>query len=172
VTGASLHRRPGRTGSGPVLAGLLAITLSAASDPPAADPPAADRAEAVQALAERAAAHVEAVGLAEALADFTRADGGFVEGELYVFCNGADGTVLAHGGNPKLVGKTLAALRDGEERLPIAEVTRLGLTQGRGWLEYLWPNPVTRRIQRKISFVVRIDDRTVCGSGYYRPDSP
>lgn len=123
MTGGSWHRRPG-----PLLGGLLVVALSAASDPPATD----DTAAAVQALAERAATHVRAVGPAQAFADFTRADGGFVDRELYVFCNSADGTVLAHGGNPKLVGKTLAALRDGEDRLPIAEVTRLGLTEGQG----------------------------------------
>lgn len=163
MTGGSWHRRPG-----PLLGGLLVVALSAASDPPATD----DTAAAVQALAERAATHVRAVGPAQAFADFTRADGGFVDRELYVFCNSADGTVLAHGGNPKLVGKTLAALRDGEDRLPIAEVTRLGLTEGQGWLEYLWPNPLTRRIQHKVSFVIRIDEQTVCGSGYYRPGPP
>jgi signal transduction histidine kinase len=63
-------------------------------------------------------------------------------------------------------------VRDGEGRLPIAEINRVGLTQGQGWVEYIWPSPQTHRAQRKVAYVVRIDDRTVCGSGFYQPDQP
>jgi cytochrome c len=80
--------------------------------------------------------------------------------------------VLANGGNPRLVGRNLAALRDAEGRLPIVEINRVGLTDGQGWVEYLWPNPQTHRVQRKITYVVRIDDQTVCGSGFYKADQP
>ncbi|MBI5441029.1 MAG: histidine kinase, partial [Deltaproteobacteria bacterium] len=34
-------------------------------------------------------------------------DGKFVRGELYVFALQFDGTTLANGGNPKMVGKNL-----------------------------------------------------------------
>ena len=80
--------------------------------------------------------------------------------------------MLANGGNPKLVGRNLSTLRDAEGRLPIVEINRVGLTEGQGWVEYLWPNPQTHRVQRKITYVVRIDDQTVCGSGFYKPDQP
>jgi cytochrome c len=80
--------------------------------------------------------------------------------------------VLANGGNPKLVGRNLLSLRDAEGRLPIVDVNRVALGEGQGWVDYLWPNPQTKRIQRKITNVVRIDDRTVCGSGFYQPDQP
>ena len=133
---------------------------------------ARDPAEAVLTLVERAAAHIQAVGRTRAFADFTRADGGFVDGDLYIFCNAADGTVLAHGGNPKLVGKRLWTLRDPEGTATTAEIDRIGRMQGHGWLTYLWPNPRLGRIQRKVVYVLRIDERTVCGSGYFKPDPP
>jgi cytochrome c len=149
-------------------AGLMVVALFAAASRSAAASPADE----VQELVERAAAHIQAVGGARAFADITRPDGGFVNGTLYVFCSTADGTMLSHGGNPKLVGKNLIAVRDPEGTPTTAEIIRVGLTQGKGWLEYLWPNPSTGRIQRKVTYVVRIDNRTVCASGYYKPISP
>ena len=151
---------------------FIAIQLALAFVIGSAGPGRAQQADEVQALVERAAAHVAAIGRERAFADFTRPDGGFIEGELHIFCNSIDGIVLAHGGNPKMVGRSFAEVRDGEGLAPMAELNRVGQTQGHGWVEYLWPNPVTRRIQRKVSYVVRIDDRTVCGSGYYLPASP
>jgi signal transduction histidine kinase len=137
-----------------------------------AAPAHARTAEEVKALVARAVQHIHEVGRVQAFADITRPDGGFVDGELHVFCDAADGTVLAHGGNPKLVGKVMADVSDSEGRRPIAEATRIGLTRGEGWEEYLWPNPLTGRIERKSTFVLRVDEVTVCGSGYYLPDSP
>lgn len=148
-------------------AALLAATLVLAA--PRAD--AADTAQQVQDLVERAAAHIRAAGQ-PALRDITRPNGGFVEGDLYVFCLAADGTMVAHGGNPKLVGKVLATLRDTEGTLPVVEILRLGRTQGHGWVEYLWPNQQTQHIQRKTAYVLQVDERIVCGSGYYKPEAP
>jgi signal transduction histidine kinase len=125
-----------------------------------------------QALAERAVAHIRQVGRAQAFADFSRPDGGFVDGDLYVYCQDADGTVVAHGGNPRLVGRNLAGVRDPDGHYPNDEINHLGLTQGSGWLEFRWPNPATRRIELKVAYVLKVDDHTVCGSGYYRPDTP
>lgn len=151
-----------------VLAGAVGIALAGAL----AWPALARTAEEAKALVDRAVAHVQAVGQERAFTDFTRRDGGFVDGELYVYCVASDGTVVAHGGNPKLVGKNLWALRDAEGKLPTIAQIRLGQTQGKGWLEYLWPNPVTGRVQHKVTYIVRIDDRTICASGYYKPDPP
>jgi cytochrome c len=151
-----------------LLAGLSGVALTAAACWPAT----AHTADEVQALVQRAAAHIQSVGQERAFADISSPDGGFIDGDLYVFCNTADGTVRANGGNPKLIGKSLAAVRDAEGRQPVFDGIRLALTQGQGWLDYLWPNAQTSRIQRKITYVLRIDDRTVCGSGYYKLDPP
>jgi len=121
-----------------------------------------------QALAERAVQHIRDVGRDQAFADFSRPDGGFVDGELYIFCQDASGVVVAHGGNPKIVGRDMSEVRGPDGRLANVEINRLGLTQGSGWLEFDWPNPATRRIERKAAYVLKVDDHTVCGSGYYK----
>jgi cytochrome c len=89
-----------------------------------------------------------------------------------VFCVSSTGVSLAHGGNPKLVGKNFQDLRDSKGMLATVELSRVGQTQGHGWVQYFWPNPATGHIQPKLTYVLRIDDQTVCGSGFYPPDPP
>jgi cytochrome c len=138
----------------------------------AAAPAGARTADEVMALANRAVAHIGAVGRDQAFADFSRPDGGFVDGELYVFCQDASGVVVAHGGNPKLVGRNMSDVRGPDGRLANVEINHLGLTQGSGWLEFRWPNPATKRIELKVAYVLKVDDHTVCGSGYYQSTEP
>jgi len=130
---------------------------------------AASTADQAKAFAERAVAHVRDVGQQRAFADFSRPDGGFVDGELYVFCQDASGVVVAHGGNPAIIGKNLIGVRDPDGRYPNAELNRMGLDNGAGWVRYRWPNPTTNRIAQKNAYVIKVDDHTVCGSGYYEP---
>jgi cytochrome c len=129
-------------------------------------------AEEAQRLAERGVAHIRDVGREQAFADFSRPDGGFVDGELYVFCQDSSGVVVAHGGNPKLVGHDMAGVRGPDGRMSFDEIKRLVLAQGGGWLEILWPNPVTKRVELKAAYVLKVDDNTVCGSGYYKGAPP
>ena len=156
-TGRAAKRRVG--------AGLAALGLLALSRPM---PAQARTAEEVQSLAQNAIAHVKDVGRERAFADFSSPAGGFVEGDLDVFCLDAGGVVVAHGGNPNIVGRNLAAVRDPDGRMPNTESIQLGLSQGSGWLEYRWPNPATKRIELKAAYVLKLDDSTVCGSGYYK----
>jgi signal transduction histidine kinase len=138
----------------------------------AAAPAQAHTALEAQALAERGVAYIHDQGRERAFADFSRPDGGFVDGDLYIFCQDVSGVVVAHGGNPKLVGRNMAEVRDPDGRLPNVEINQLGLTKGSGWLGFRWPNPATKRIELKAAYVLKVDDRTVCGSGYYKDTVP
>jgi cytochrome c len=144
---------------GLLLAGYIAFGTAAS----------ATTADQTKAFAEHAAAHVHEVGRDRAFADFSRPDGGFVDGELYVFCQDVSGVVVAHGGNPAIIGKNLSGVRDPDGRYPNVELNRMGLDNGSGWVRYRWPDPATNRIARKNSYVIKIDDQTVCGAGYYEP---
>ncbi len=135
-------------------------------------PAMAGIADDAQGLVERAAVHIQTVGGTRAYADFIRPDGGFIIGELYVFCMTPNGTVLVNAGNPKLAGKIMFDLRDSDGRPVIAEMIGVAMTQGRGWVNYMWPNLGTGHLQRKNTFVVKVDDQTMCGSGYYQPGPP
>ena len=151
-----------------LLAGVVGAVLVAV----AVKPVSANSAEQAQALVERAADDAREHGREQALADFSRPDGGFVDGELYIFCIDANGIQLANGGNPKLVGKNFFGVRSADGKLPTLEKYRLGQANGHGWFAYRWPIPKAHSIQRKLSYFLRIDDETVCGSGSFMPDQP
>ena len=145
-------------------AALMALLLISATALPAAARTAAE----AKAFAENAVAHIKAVGATKAFADFSRPDGGFVDGELYMFCYAADGTNVAHGGNPAFVGKNLLDVKDPDGVAVNAEIIKLGLAEGTGWVDFKWPNPVSKKVEQKSAYVIKIDNKTVCGSGYYK----
>ena len=124
-------------------------------------------ADEAKALVERAVAHVKEIGEEKAFADFTRPDGGYVDGELYVFCIAPDGTNTAHGGNPSLVGKNLLSVKDPDGLLVNAEILKVGTTKGSGWVDYKWPSPMTKKIEAKSAYAIKVND-VVCASGYYK----
>jgi signal transduction histidine kinase len=38
-------------------------------------------------------------------------------------------------------------------------------TSGQGWVNYKWPNPVTKKIGEKSTFIMKVDDMIVaCGA--------
>jgi signal transduction histidine kinase len=121
-----------------------------------------------QALSERAAAYIQQVGEEKAFADFTRPDGGFSQGELYVFCYDHDGVNKAHGANASFVGKNLLHIKDPDGKEPNAEIVKVGFEQGQGWVDFKWPNPTTKKIQQKSAYVIRSNNDVVCGVGYYK----
>jgi cytochrome c len=144
--------------------GLAALCCAALAGATAAQ---AATAEEAKALSERAAAYIKEVGPEKAFADFSRPDGGFVKGELYVFCYDHDGINRAHGGNPSFVGKNLLHMKDPDGKEPNAMIVETGFAKGEGWVDFKWPNPVSKKIERKSAYVIRSGD-VVCGVGYYK----
>lgn len=132
----------------------------------------ADIAGDARALVERAVAHVRTVGPERGYPDLEKPGAGFIEGELYVFCMTGNGTVLVNAGNPKLKGRVMWDLHDRDGRPVIAEMITTALREGSGWVQYVWPNPATGHLQRKNTFVVKVDDNAMCGSGYYLTEAP
>jgi cytochrome c len=124
-------------------------------------------ADEAKALSERAAAYIKQAGETKAFADFTRPDGGFTNGELYVFCYDRAGVNLAHGANASFVGKNLLHIKDPDGKEPNNEIVQMGFDHGQGWVDFKWPNPATKKIQQKSAYVIRTD-AVVCGVGYYK----
>ena len=90
-----------------------------------------------------------------------------IEGEFYLFLIGADDLYLAHPILPHLIGTDIKDVRDStgyELGKEIAKATETG-----HWVDYLWPNPVTRIEEPKSAWVVR-HDGLIFASGYYSPD--
>lgn len=124
-------------------------------------------AEQAQAMAERASQHILKVGKEKAYADFTNHAEGFKDGELYVYCFAPDGTAVAHGGSAALVGKNLLDMKDPDGVRPIVTLLEIGKKDGKGWYDFKWQNPETKKVQAKSAYAIRTGEDT-CGVGFYR----
>jgi cytochrome c len=120
-----------------------------------------------QALAERAAQHLAKVGAAQAFKDFQDPAGGFLDGDLYVFVFDLEGTLMASGGFPHAVGQNLLTHHHPAPMF-VGGIIRVAKEQGKGWFEYVWVNPCSRRRETKISYVIKVGDLIVGVGAYLR----
>lgn len=132
---------------------------------------AADKGTADQATAmvKKAAALIKSAGKDKAFAEISNpANKDFHDRDLYVYVYDLNGVTLAHGNNPKMVGKNLLDLKDGDGKPIIKTMVEVAKSPaGKGWVDYKWPNPVTKAVEQKSGYVERVDDVLV-GSGIYK----
>lgn len=95
------------------------------------------------------------------------ANNDFRDRDLYVFVGELDGNMVAHGANAALVGRDLDGLKDASGKLLIVELKKMARDQGDGWVDYVWPNPSTKKIESKSTRVVRLGDGHYAGVGIY-----
>lgn len=158
VAGLALSS-PGLTACSSTQSESTAPTVTASAD-------AADRA-AVEAFVAEAVEYARANGQDAAGAAFTEPGGPFHQGELYIYAYNFDGTVIAHGGDPNLVGQNLIDMTDPNGVKVIQDLSALAQS-GSGWLEYTWPNPAQGNVdQLKLGYVEKVNDTWFLGSGYY-----
>jgi cytochrome c len=134
-----------------------AATFAIAASLPAAaqQRPSTDQ---VRELTLKAAALVESQGIEAAREAFHR-DGEFKFGEVYVNVIDANGTWLIYPPNPRNEGKSVLNVRDADGKLLVREIIRVATEQDQGWVEYLWLNPASNRIQPKVTFVKNVPGR-------------
>lgn len=126
-------------------------------------------ADEAQALVEKAVAHIAAVGRQQAVADFHRPDGGFIDRDLYIFCIDRAGVYTAFGSRPQFVGKSTADV-PGLRGTDFVEQVWGAVETGGGWVRYEVLNPVTNAVMKKESYVVGVDGGLAMGCGVYRKD--
>ncbi len=121
-----------------------------------------------KALLGKAVAHYKAVGRKQALADFTAKKAPFVDRDLYVACIGPDRIISANGGFPSLVGTSADAWKDADGKALGKAIRDLASSKGEGSVRYRWINPVSGKMEPKISFGQKVGD-DVCAVGAYNP---
>lgn len=88
--------------------------------------------------------------------------------EPYIFVYDLEGTIIAHGSNPKLVGKNLIGLKDVKGNMFAAEFVQIAKEKGRGWSEYWWPKKDAKEASLKVSYILRVPGRNMfVGAGIY-----
>ena len=131
---------------------------------------AADRATPDQAVAmvKKAVAFMKENGNEKAFAAFNNAsDPQFRDRDLYIFVYDFHGTNLAHGANAKMIGKNLLEMKDNEGKAIVKGFIEVANKSGKGWVDYKWPNPVTKAIESKSSYIEKVDG-VIVGSGIYK----
>ena len=78
-----------------------------------------------------------------------------------------DGTVLAHGGNPSLIGKNQINATDAHGKRYVQERVEIANKDGSGWQDYMFKNPESGEVESKTSFIRRVGDMIV-GCGVYK----
>jgi signal transduction histidine kinase len=116
----------------------------------------------------KAIAHYKAVGRKQALTDFTARKAPFVDRDLYVFCIGPDGVIVANGAYPSFVGTSADILKDADGKPLGKALLETGSREGGGSIEYAHINPVSHLPESKVSFVQKAGE-DVCGVGAYNP---
>ena len=121
------------------------------------------------AMVDKAIAHIKKVGREKAFADFDNSKGAFTDRDLYVVVYDMKGKVLAHGANPKMIGKDVIDLRDSDGKYFVKERVEM-MSKGpnaKGWQDYKFMNPVSRQIEPKSMYLQRFEDVMV-GCGIYK----
>ncbi len=121
-----------------------------------------DVAASVQEYVDKAIARYEADGLDATIAYYNSQDS--LDGQFYLFFIGDDDLYLAHPIFPHLIGTDIKDVvgSDGQE---LGKEIALATEDG-AWVEYLWPHPISRKEQQKVTWAVR-HDGLIFASGYY-----
>jgi cytochrome c len=92
----------------------------------------------------------------------------WVNRDLYPVVYDLTGKVLAHGQNPRMVGKDLIDLRDVDGKAFVRERVELAKSSGKFWQDYKFTDPATKAIQPKQMYCERLDNEVVCAGVYKR----
>lgn len=123
-----------------------------------------------KALADAAWEHVKKVGADKAYKDFTSDKANWTRKDLYVAATDLDGVTLAHGGNEKLIGKSMMGIKDANGVSFMAKMIETAKSPaGSGWVDYDWANPLSKKIEGKTTFVRMLPGgKALVSVGFYR----
>jgi len=118
-------------------------------------------------LVRLAVQHVTRVGKQQACNDFDDRNGKFIFGEYYIWAMDLHGIRVANGSDPATRGQNIADLRDVDGKPHVRNILDKAQRKGKGWEDYKWSNPVTRRIEQK-SVYFELCDGLILACGVYR----
>lgn len=147
----------------------IALAFFLGTSPAVAQDKSKGSAKEATAMVQNAIAHIKKVGREKAFADFDNAKGAFVDRDLYIVVYDLKGKVLAHGANPKMIGKDLIDLRDVDGKYFVKERVEMmsKSADAKSWQDYKFMNPTTNQIEPKSMYLQRFED-VIVGCGIYK----
>jgi cytochrome c len=119
-------------------------------------------------MVQKAIVHIKTAGADTAYADFTAQKPDFIKYDVYVVVYSMDGKALAHGQNPKQVGKDLIGFKDADGKEFIKERVEFAKSKGKFWQDYKFTDPITKKILPKSAYCEKLDESIVCAGIYKR----
>jgi cytochrome c len=116
-----------------------------------------------KAMAIKAADYLRTAGPDKAFAEFDAKDGPWHDRDLYVYVLDNAGAMVAHGNSPGLIGKSLLEFRDVDGK-PITQDSLA--VKDAGWVDYKWQNPLTKAVEPKVAYIVRVGEYAVVVGAY------
>jgi cytochrome c len=116
-----------------------------------------------KAMAIKAAEYLKSAGPEKAFSEFDAKDGTWHDRDLYVNVIDSKGVMVAHGTNSGLIGRSVLELKDPEGKSFNHDI--VAITDA-GWITFKWLNPVTKAIEPKTAYYIRVNDYLV-GVGAY-----
>jgi len=147
----------------PLISALVATLVSAGTAAMAGD--GANKDDAV-AMVKKAVAFIKEQSPDKAYPEFTSKDAKFIDRDLYVVVYQLDGKVLAHGSNPKFVGKDMSDAQDVDGKLYVKERVEMASKQPSFWQDYKFVNPVSKKVEPKQMYCEKLDNTAVCAGIY------
>lgn len=120
-----------------------------------------------EAMVKKAAAYIKANGKDKAFAEISNPKGQFVDRDLYVFVYDLNGKCVAHGFNQKMIGKDLIEMKDPDGKFYVKERIEISKTKGKGWQDYKFINPLSKKVENKTAYIEKVDD-VIVGCGAYK----
>jgi cytochrome c len=120
-----------------------------------------------EAMVKKAVAEIKASGKDKAFAEISNPKGKFIDRDLYVFVYDMNGKCVAHGFNQKMIGKDLVEMKDSDGKFYVKERIEIAKTKGKGWQDYKYTNPTSKKIENKTAYIEKVDDLIV-GCGVYK----
>lgn len=102
------------------------------------------------------------------LDEITAKDAKWIDRDLYPVVYDLNGKALAHGQNPKQVGKDLIGLKDADGKEFVKERVELAKSKGKFWQDYKFTDPITKKILAKKMYCEKWEEEVVCAGIYKR----
>ena len=122
-------------------------------------------------LLDRAWDHVAMRGQEQGFKDLHDKEQGFIDRDLYIFALDRDGTYIACGAKPEMIGTNVNQL-PGIQGSPFVKDAWAAAEAGGGWVQYEIANPLTGEVTPKESYMRQLDDGLLLGCGVYRRGAP
>jgi signal transduction histidine kinase len=121
-------------------------------------------AEEAVAMVHKAVAMLNDSGKDKTIAEANNVKGRFVDRDLYVVIHDMHGRVLANPVLPRMVGSDLSGVKDVDGKMFIKERLEMLKTANSGWIDFKWPNSVTKNIEKRSVYFERVGELVVaCG---------